>query len=94
MKTVQTVKKLFSFKLKRKKILLTQKQKNKIAIDYIRQAREHYDNKIKQPTVGDKISATMNSLELMSIEARLLTGQLDASDDLLVALEEMLIKNI
>lgn len=93
MKIVQTVKKLFSFKLMRKK-LLTQKQKNKIAIDYIRQAREHYDDESKQPTVGDKIGATMNSLELMVIEAKLLTGQLDATDDLLVALEEMLIKNI
>jgi hypothetical protein len=82
---------------KKKKILpLTRKKKNQIALDYIKQIKDNYDKESKDQNthVGSKIGANMNSLYLMVIEAKLLTGQLDATDDLLVALEELIIRQV
>lgn len=84
-------------RLRKKKILpMNQNRKNKIAIDYLRQIQDQYDKEGKDKTshIGTQIGAHMNSLELMVIEAKLLTGQLNATDDLLVALEEFIIKQI
>lgn len=75
---------------------MTQRKKNKIALDYINQIKDNYEKESNDLNshIGAKIGANMNSLHLMVIEAKLLTGQINATDDLLVALEELIIKQM
>ena len=65
-------------------------------LDYIKQIKENYDKESKKPyiNIATKIGVSMNSLSLMVIEARLLTDQIDATDELLVVLEKLAISQM
>lgn len=86
-------KKVIEFLTKKKKILpMSQRKKNEIALEYLQQIQKHYDGQQKLDIhIGSKIGVYMNSLELMVIEAKLLTGQLDATDELILELEKFVI---
>lgn len=93
-KNIKLIIKNLVSKIKKKNNSLTQEKKNKIGLSYIKQIREYYDKQSehKQSNSKTKISSNINSLEFMVIEAKILTHQLNVTDELLVALEEFIIK--
>jgi hypothetical protein len=80
--------------IKEKNNSLTQEKKNEIGISYIKQIQEYYDKQSKDEKSNPeiKIGANIHSLEFMVIETKILTHQLNVTDELLVALEEFIIK--
>lgn len=71
---------------------ITPKQKKQRALEHINQLKEHYEllNNNKEISSGDKIRANMNSLQLMVIEASILTNKIIVSDNLLLELEKVI----
>lgn len=86
----------FLFGGSKKQKPLTPEKKKEIALDYINQLKQRYDVIAKCVTgkAGEKIGANMNSLQLMAIEASILTNQTIVSDELLIELERVIFMEV
>jgi len=95
MKIVQTVIQFLCGPSKKNQ-QITPEEKKKRALEYIDQLKHRYNvvSKCVSGTAGDKIEANMNSLQLMAIEASILTNKTIVNDELLLELEKVIFREV